>query len=176
MALQLSVPLNETEKWMLKDLFQSNLEQVYFEQFDTASLLQSGEEHGFSQPQLEDGLQCLIDRGLIEGTVYFGGALPPYIRFTESGFQDVCEIEVQNYDKQHEAVAKHLAQLSNEKDNEETVSVKGIAQALEMPFLVTLHFIRSFVSIGWVKIQREGGDMAFVSYVSPLFNRALEEE
>lgn len=175
MALQLSVPLNEAEKWMLKDLFQSNLEQTYLDQFETAPLLKDGEKQGFSQSQIEEALQCLRDRDLIAGTVYFGGSLPPYIQLTESGFQDGCEMEVQDYDQKQEAVARHLAQLSNDKDDEGTASVKTIAQTLEMPFLVTLHFINTFAAVDWVKLQRAGGDMVHVTYVSPLLARALEE-
>lgn len=175
MALQTSIPFNEAEKFILKVLFDLNLEQTYFDNVETSTLSESGKHEGLSELEIEEGLQCLVDRGLVQGPVYFGSSLPSYVQFTKGGFQDACEMEVPDYDKKQEIVARHLAQLTNEDDDAETASVKAIAEELKMPFLVALHFIRFFAALGWVNLQREGGDMAFISYVSPLLDRALEE-
>lgn len=167
--MQIPVPLNEVEIFILKDLFESNLPSSYYVHFDTNSVVQDCTEGGFTQERTEEALECLVDRGYVKGEAG-GDNLPPYLRFSETGFAECCEMFISDYDDAQKSVAVHLTQLSDE----ESAQVSTIAQALGKPFLVTYHFVDFFARLGWVGIHREHDEYAFIHRVSPLLKRSLE--
>ncbi len=170
MALEISVPLNEVEKFMLKDLFESDLASTYFGPFDPVSLLDECEKNGFSREQSEEALVCLLDRDLVSGHYTFGSSLPGHIHFTDQGFEEACQMAMNDYDEIKERVARHLVEHSTK----EHIQLREIASALDTPFLVAHHFVNFFAALGWARLQRENSESAYVNYVSPLLKRALE--
>ena len=171
MALQLSIPLNEAELFILKDLFESNLSTEYLVHFKTLSLLEECDKKGFSREDSERALICLLDRELIDGHYTFGSSLPGQIRLSERGFEEICQIEMSDYDEKIEVVANYL----NGRSAEQHITLKDMSSVLEIPFIVARHFVLFFSALGWVKLQREDSDQAYVNYISPLLTRALEE-
>lgn len=169
--MQIPVPLNEVEIFILKDLFESNLSTTYYVHFDTNSIVQDCIKDGLTQESADEALECLVDRGYIKGEAGSGDNLPPYLRFSETGFAECCEMFISDYDDVQKSVAVHLTQLSDQ----ESAQVSNIAQALGKPFLITHYFIDFFARLGWVGIHREHDEYAYVHRVSPLLKRSLEE-
>ena len=171
MAFTIDIPLNETENFILNDLFESSLPSTYIDHFDTQSILAECKNAEFPQEQVEDALLCLVDRGLLSGQMSMGSSIPYIVRFTDVGFSEMCQNKIEDYDQKKELVARHLAQVSTQ----ESAQLQEIASNLEMPFLVARHFIEFFVNLGWVKWAREDDKYGFITYVSPLMSRAVED-
>lgn len=170
--INVSIPLNDVEVRILKELFETDLKSPHRNYYGTQSVIEDCVADGKNEEEAKEALQCLLDRNYLDGMHTLGSSIPPNIRLSDVGFEESCQLFLTDYDDLVARIGRHLDALTDS----ESASLKKIAADLDQPFLVAYHFVDFYRKLGWVKMHREDSEYAQVVYVSPLLKRALELE
>ncbi|MBV9868186.1 MAG: hypothetical protein JO316_22765 [Abitibacteriaceae bacterium] len=171
--MRLGIELNETDLFVLNTLFQEDLKGTYNQHYATQSILDDCITSGCSKEKASDSILCLVDLGFLDGMFTFNRSnLPNSVQLTTQGTDEACRRFISNFDEVLERVGTQLLSL----EDSQNAAVKQIADGIQQPFLVVHNGLRFFAALGWVKLGREGSEYAYVTYVSPLLKRAMNQD